>query len=77
MPYEFDAIRTFDVFFKLIKILDLNFDKNILNMMNFVQYFIYNQHGEGIKPTPRMEDVFNRMIRQSEPDMDSESGTPN
>lgn len=73
MPHDFDAIRTFDVFFKLIKIFDLHFDKNIVPMMNFIQHFIYKLLDNEIKPTTRMQDVFNRMIRQIEPHMDSES----
>lgn len=63
MPNDFDAVRTFDVFYKFIKIHNLNFDKQIVNMMNFIQYFIYAQRDEKFKPSPRMEDVFNRIIR--------------
>lgn len=80
MPHDFDAIRTFDVFYKFIKIHNLHFDKNIVNMMNFVQHYIYNQPDRKIKPTPRMEDIFNRIIRLSEdsyPDMSNEIETQN
>lgn len=77
MPHDFNAIRTFDVFYKFIKIHNLHVDNNIINMLNFIQHFIYSQPDDKIKTTPRMEDIFNRIIRLSEHMIDNETDTQN
>lgn len=63
MPQGFDIGLTFDVFFKLHKIFNLNFEPNIKNAMNFVQHFVYGFKERGVKMTTRMEDVHNRVLR--------------
>lgn len=63
MPEGFDIGQTFDMFFKLHKVFNLNFEPNIKNAMNFVQHFIYGFKERGIKMTTRMEDVYNRVMR--------------
>lgn len=63
MPVGFNAIQTFDIFFKLHKVFNLNFDRNIANALNFVQHYLYNFDEQGVKMTPRMEDVYNRTVR--------------
>lgn len=63
LPDSFDFARAIDVFFKIHKIFDMNFDKNISNAMYFIQHYLYDINDSEKKPTPRMEDVYNRLMR--------------
>lgn len=69
IPPSYDIVHTFDIFFKIHHIFDLNFDKNIVNAVHFIQHFIYNMTDINIygKPSTRMEDVWNRLIRLQSP----------
>lgn len=63
MPDSFTFAEVFDVLFKLHKIFDMNFAKPISNAMFFIQPFIYKMQDTKQKPTPRMEDIYNRLMR--------------
>lgn len=63
MPNGNNILQTFDIYFKVHKIFNLNFDKNIMNAMHFVQYYVYKMEEDNVKMTTRMEDVYNRIIR--------------
>lgn len=55
--------EVFDVLFKIQKKIDMNFDKPIASAMFFTQCFIYKMQDSQQKPTPRMEDIYNRLTR--------------
>lgn len=73
MPVGYEIIRTFDCLFKIHKVFNMDFDKNIINAMNFVQNYVYKIKDRTVKISPRMEDIYNRVIRHipSAPDNDS------
>lgn len=61
MPSDFGFDETFNLFYKMHDVLDLEFDEGIGNMMTFIRNFMYNDN-QGKRPTPKMRDIFNRLI---------------
>lgn len=61
MPQNFGLLETFDLFYKMHFVLDLDFDESMTNMMHFVQHYLYEDDG-GKRPSPSMKTLFNRMI---------------
>lgn len=41
VPDDFDAAQTFDLFFKVHKVFNLDFDPNIKPMMQFIEHSIF------------------------------------
>lgn len=41
VPSEFSFIQVIDLFFKLHKVFNLDFDKSIMQLMLFFGYFVY------------------------------------
>lgn len=64
MPNGYTILQTFDVFFKVHKIFDLNFDKNIINAMHFIEHYLYKMIDKNVSITTRMQDIHNRIVRQ-------------
>lgn len=63
MPNGYTIVQTFDVFFKVHKIFDLNFDKNIINAMHFIEHYLYKMIDKDVSITTRMQDIYNRVVR--------------
>lgn len=62
IPDHFNINQVYDLWFKIHHIFNINFDKQLVNAMLFIQHFVYGMKGPK-KPTTKMEDVFNRLIR--------------
>lgn len=62
LPRECSWAEVFDFFFKIHKIFHLKYDTAIMNVMNFVQTFIYKVEDGQKKPTVQMKLLFNKMI---------------
>lgn len=50
-------IETFDFYFKIHKIFNLEFDSNLKGMMNYVQYYLYNIDEKKSNPTTGMSRI--------------------
>lgn len=61
VPTNFNAVETFDFYFKVTKVFNLHFDPIIKNMMNFVQHFLYKIEEKKVSPTTRMLEIFNKI----------------
>lgn len=62
LPREYGIVETYDLFFKVHKVLNLSFNPVIYNMMNFVQTFIYKLEDGQRKPSNSMKAVYNDLI---------------
>lgn len=61
MPSGFGFFETFDLFYKMHEVLNLDFDERIGHVMLFIKNFIYKDT-RGKNPTPKMKATFNRLI---------------
>lgn len=52
-------LDTMDTFYKVHKILNLQFHPNLKILMHFIEYFIFNNEEKYIKVTPKMQEVSN------------------
>lgn len=60
VPTEYNFAETFDFYFKCHKIFNIKFNPVLINMMNFVQHFLYNIEDKDVKPTTRMFEIYNK-----------------
>ncbi|XP_055307444.1 uncharacterized protein LOC129571654 [Sitodiplosis mosellana] len=62
VPTHFSFIETFDLLFKLHHVLNFDFDVNLKNMMNFVEFYMYKISRPSFKPTVQMIKVFKDLM---------------
>lgn len=62
VPLQYNFIQVMDLFFKVHKIFDLDFNKSIKPMMVFLEYFIYKIRETGHYLTPRIREVADKIF---------------
>lgn len=66
VPDTFTTAEIFDLFWKVHKVFNLDFDPNLKPMMKFIQHFIFCIETKRCNVTPRMKDLFNGLSNPSE-----------
>lgn len=62
VPEKFNFLQTFDMFFKMFKVLILEYNPKYMNIMNFFGRYVYNSD-ENCEQNPRLLEVKNDIFR--------------
>lgn len=57
----YDLVQTVDLFFKIHFVFNLNFDPNLVPMMNFMKCYIYELHDDSFVPSTTMIDIWTKL----------------
>lgn len=58
MPPDWTFLEVMDVFYKIHRVLNIEYHVHIKPMMHFIDRFIYKNNDKGSKITPKMHEVY-------------------
>lgn len=62
LPAGWKFLQVMDIFFKIHKVFCLDYNPSLKTMMHFIEYFLFSHKATYIKVTPKMTEVFNKIV---------------
>lgn len=57
MPEDFSFLQIMDLFYKIHKVFNLQYNPHVKRMMNFIEYYVFEHKAKYIVLTPSMQEL--------------------